>query len=50
MKKKSVFFDKFRITSGVLMVARGGPGAKDPPLAARPDYPTPQFGSFLNHF
>jgi len=31
-----VFFNKFRINSGVLKVARGGCGAKAPPLAARP--------------
>jgi len=31
-----VFLDKFRINSGVLRVARGGSGAKAPPLAARP--------------
>jgi len=36
MKKKSVFLEKFRINSGVLRVARGGSGAKAPPLAARP--------------
>ena len=34
--KKSVFLEKFRINSGVLRVARGGCGAKAPPLAARP--------------
>ena len=36
MKKKDVFLEKFRINSGVLRVARGGSGAKVPPLAARP--------------
>jgi len=32
-----MFLEKFRIHSGVMRVARGGSGAKAPPLAARPD-------------
>jgi len=35
-EEKIVFLGKFRINSGVLRVARGGSGAKAPPLAARP--------------
>ena len=35
-EKKSVFWGKFCITSGVLRVARGSSGAKAPPFAARP--------------
>jgi len=37
---------KFRTNSGVLRVARGGSGAKAPPLAARPK-PAGWGGSFL---
>jgi len=42
--------EKMGENSGVLRVARGGSGAKAPPLAARPDDPTPQFRSFLGRF
>jgi len=49
LSKKSVVLDKFRVDSGVLRVARGGCGAKAPPLAVRPDDTTPQFGSFLDY-
>jgi len=48
MKTKSVFLDKFRINSGILRVARGGCGAKAPPLAARPKL-AGWGGSFLNN-
>jgi len=48
MKTKSVFLDKFRINSGVLRVARGGCGAKAPPLATRPKL-AGWGGSFLNN-
>jgi len=44
--KKKVFLDKFRINSGVLRVARGGSGAKAPPLAVRPKLAS-WGGSFL---
>jgi len=36
MEKKIVFLGRFLINSGVLRMARGGSGAKAPPLAARP--------------
>jgi len=45
MKKKGVFLGKFCINSGVLRVARGGSGAKAPPLAVHPK-PAGWGGSF----
>jgi len=38
IRKNRIFWGKFRMSSGVLRVARGGSGAKAPPLAARPTF------------
>jgi len=45
-KKKSEFWGKFSMDSGVLRVVRGGSEVKAPPLAARPK-PAGWCGSFL---
>jgi len=36
-RKKTSFWEKIRMDSGVVRVARGGSGAKAPLLAARPE-------------